>query len=424
MPEMTWDPSVFTFLQRSANGRPLFPNIRELVWHHPTSELLTVVTPTIRTLRLAYSSNDDDHNYTDVAADAFRARRHAFKAIIHGVLRMLPDLEQLTVRPLGHEGFWKLLALAPSSSFIAQNIRRMEISESLSVQMRGALFAVSTIPELTELKISHAESCYTFYPLRYIRLVWDKADIQPFARLRRLRIYTYVAAIATILDAINAPELADIDLYHRRSSGGPKTNFSSVLPGIVRMLCDRNAESLRMVSLDVEEECQHFYSLVRPLFTLHQLRDLEFHLSYGTELESMALPDMVESLPVLERLTVSAAILTLKVLRALARASPGLQSLTVRRVSGEFSTGGFSLATPASQPGREIVGHALRELHILDPEQVAAPADVSKLACFLDELFPQLEVERCIREGRAFEGTAGWNNVLRELGKLQDARRT
>lgn len=124
---------------------------------------------------------------------------------------------------------------------------------------------------------------------------------------------------------------------------------------------------------------------------------------------------------------VSVAVLTPDALHALARASPGLQSLTVVRLSSEFSTGEFSLTAPASQPRKSsrraapksvsddsITGHALQELCLYNPWN-APQANVSKLARFLHELFPQLQVERCIGKGHLFTDSPSWTNVLQEL---------
>ncbi|EPS99234.1 hypothetical protein FOMPIDRAFT_99635 [Fomitopsis schrenkii] len=420
----TWDPSVFMFLQQAALGRQLFPNVRELVWHYATSDLVTVVSPQIRILRLACGPYiDDDDDYANTEEAAFRARRHAIKSLIPGVLHMLPELEELTMRLLGHEDFWKLLAPAPNHSFIAQNIRRIEISEPRAALMRAALPAVSTIPQLTELKITLAgeRSDNTFFSPE--RRTWDKATIHPFARLHRLRIHANPTAMVAILDAIDAPELAEIELCQRTVE--EPIRITQLFHDIIRTLCDGHTDTLRRVQLVFQGvKTARFLSHIQPLFTLHQLRDLDLFVKTDGALKDMPLADMVASWPALERLAILTAVLTPD---ALARACPGLQSLTALRLSSvDPSTGKFSLATPASQPresGRKasrraapksvgddsITGHALRELRLDKPVRIAQ-ANVSKLARFLDELFPQLQVERL--------------HVLGEVGKLQDARRT
>ncbi|TFY50089.1 hypothetical protein EVJ58_g11199 [Rhodofomes roseus] len=126
----TIDPSVFFFLQQHARGKPLFPNLHQLVWEHATPELVSVITPSIRVLHLPQDYAEME-NGSQSYEYGYRMRRHAFKQLLRGVLERLPDLAELTLPVLGHEAFWFPLLSKPDNHFVTQGIHtlhRMKLS--------------------------------------------------------------------------------------------------------------------------------------------------------------------------------------------------------------------------------------------------------------------------------------------------------
>ncbi|KZT65079.1 hypothetical protein DAEQUDRAFT_559452 [Daedalea quercina L-15889] len=154
------------FLHQPARGKPLFPNV---IWEHPVSDVLSALSPTVHVLRSPFDDQVRENNHRPGGL-AYRMQRHLVKTLLPSVLQSLPDLQELCLRPLGHEGFWMLFAPGPDHCFIVQSIRILHISESLSVLLRGALPAISTIRGLKELAISVVSSHI------------DQSDIVPITR--------------------------------------------------------------------------------------------------------------------------------------------------------------------------------------------------------------------------------------------------
>ena len=95
--DSTFDPSVFTYLHQHTHGKPLFPNLRHLIWHPATTDLISVLSPTIRVLRLPADVEGSD-NRGELDELAYRLRRHALKTLLRSILQSLPELRVLELR--------------------------------------------------------------------------------------------------------------------------------------------------------------------------------------------------------------------------------------------------------------------------------------------------------------------------------------
>lgn len=97
--------SVFFFLQQHSHGKPLFPRLRVVIWAHAVSDILSILSPTIRVLRFPFATEDMD-NYGFPMERGHRVLRHAFKTLLPTILQRLLELRVLDLRPLRHANFW------------------------------------------------------------------------------------------------------------------------------------------------------------------------------------------------------------------------------------------------------------------------------------------------------------------------------
>ncbi|KAH9915527.1 uncharacterized protein B0H18DRAFT_1041273, partial [Fomitopsis serialis] len=364
----------------------------------------------------------------------YRTQHPEFKAQLPDVLRSLPDLHTLKLRRLGHEGFWHTFAPGPEFQFVAQNISVLHISEPYSALMKGALAAVSTIQALTELRIEVVLSSRSGD--NGTLEGWDKTRIRTFARLRRLQIEANMGQSAVILDAIVAPNLKDVEVKRDPESDPCQYPFS--LPEALEPLCNRNASSLRKVYLGLQyfyvpkwypdrgippETEPIFLTLTKPLLQLHQLRELNIYIYPGEHRGpiDVPLPSMLAAWPMLETLIVEVAIFTPDALRAVVHACPQLKCLIGKCLSDDF----LKLPAASDQLGgsrravSESTGHGLRQLRLFNATKVDDPADITKIAYFLDELFPRLRLELCVTQDTyVFRNQENWIPVLLEVVRI------
>ncbi|KAH9915522.1 uncharacterized protein B0H18DRAFT_1215471 [Fomitopsis serialis] len=393
--EETVDSSVFLFLQQHSHGNPLFPRLRELIWEHATPELVSVISPSIRILHLPDDTAEEE-NASHQREYGYRMRRHAFKQLIPAVLQGLPNLEELSLRALGHEFFWFPFTSTPNGCFVNQNIRILHIVESSRTTMKAVLAAVSTILNLSELDIA----------------VYDSYAEAAIAQ----RSYGNGAAL---VEAIAAPDLEDITLRTVDVSLLPDREYRAMaetaLSAVFDRLRRRNATSLRVFSLILDLNVSvfpcgtaadmPFPSLARSLLEIRHLHGITVcQGSQGTE----ASPDF---------------------LQLIARECPQLESLEVKRLLKDF----VDLLPPASRD--ESAGSdarrtsALRQLRTSLPCAILA-ADITRVARFLAALFPQLEPGqcslKCFPDCTRFEvgtfSTPESPDVLKEVSRLQQAR--
>ncbi|KAH9914232.1 uncharacterized protein B0H18DRAFT_140691 [Fomitopsis serialis] len=362
-------------------------------------------------------------------------RRHAFTTLLPGILCSIPELRELRIRPLGHPGFWDQFAPPHNRCFVAQNVRILHISESFPILMGGALPVVSTIQELASLNIGFPESDWDDHANYDLQPDdWDKGSIHPLSKLRHLQITSRITAIATLVDAIVAPELEDIQLEStlRESS----VVAAAAIRAVLGTLCSRNKSSIRKVHLDLRgleynprrdstqssEFGASIFTLLKPTLQFQHLRELSILVSFGFRkpLEFPG-PTMLTAWPNLRKLLLHGVVISPDSLRAAARACPHLQSLTAQGLSEDFrhipaSTLDQHDGSLRDASSSNAGGHGLQELRLLRPSDMV-PADVIKIAQFLAGLFPRLCAERS--SGRGIYSSRSWNNVLKELTKIQ-----
>ncbi|KAH9915526.1 uncharacterized protein B0H18DRAFT_1215475 [Fomitopsis serialis] len=401
------DPTLFFFLQQHAQGTPLFPNLHELVWSNATPEVLAVISPSIRLLDLT-ESNDDDYTYAEMREFSYRARRHALKALLPTILRGAPNLEELRLRTMGHEVFWFPLQPAPGDWFFNRNIRVLHISESCRAVMRAALTVISTMKELLELGIRLVESGPT-YDLEDD----DLSDVRTFENLKHLEIWGEATGVATLVDAIVAPNLEDVEII---IFTGPEDSDPSMveaeLSTIFKTLPLRNAATLRRLRLSIWCLCAplfpsevstdpSFSTVARPLLELRRLQDVCIDQRVRRGALNVSASALAAAWPALRALALPEVIVSPNALRAIARTCPRLEQLKVKALSPEFHYNPSRLVVDdSSQPTITADSHsdlerpALRELCVDIPLKAGFPDTPGNIIRFLNTLFPQLVIRR------------------------------
>ncbi|KAH9915524.1 uncharacterized protein B0H18DRAFT_1215473 [Fomitopsis serialis] len=398
------DPTVFLFLQRHARDMPLFPNVRELIWEHATPELVSVISPSIRTLRLPEDIHEDENGH-QVHEYAYRTRRHALKQLLPTILQDLPDLKELELRLLGHEAFWNALKSGPSNSFLCQGIRTLDITETPRALASAALPIISTIKGLFELRISVAipnvdEDDY--HPQSASNC--EMPSVPPFANLRLLRLSGPLIGVRNLVNAIVAPELEDVELVcegdldndidlddDTDSLGNDmRRETSDVLYVIFDLLRRRNAVSLRRLHfthLDADEPLlldpvttdAQVSGPGSPLLGLHRLQDVMIlqALPEASQYSNSDIIGLIDAWPELQMLVLPQIVVFPETLRCIARACPEVESLTVGQLSRDFveslplstSEASSGIGTAESSSGRP----ALRAFYVKDYSEPRTP---------------------------------------------------
>jgi len=442
----TIDPSVFSILQQHARGRPLFPNMRELQWLHATPELWCIVTPAVRILRLP--RNYIPTHRSDLEASGNRMPRAAFKQILPHVLHCLPELQELELPPVGYEAFWSSFTSTPGSScFIGQSIRTLHICESGRDLLTAALPALSTITELTELRIrlTDMSAGSNFDVFAYDR--WDTSYTHTFARLRHLWIDALaVHTMTSMVKAIDAPHVEIVELSCLCNPiTGHHTRIGESLHTTIDLLRRRNAASIRKLHLSFRHldlplfptaglaVNAPFPSLTSPLLELRHLRAIGIYQEGTDHLldASLNAPAIVSAWPTLRALSLLGQYASPMFLQAVARTCSHIENLTVFTLTRDFldpeklAASHFYSVDPAGT-SLNTGGSALRCLHIDGPFTVSAPGPIRAIASFLDSLFPRLDIDRCVAprpgDDGKFEDPARWPDIMREVAKLQLAR--
>lgn len=444
-------PTVFFFLQQHSHERPLFPNVRELVWVHPVPEILSVLSPTIRVLRFPFQ-NEASENYGQPHELGYRMLRHTFKTLLPGMLERLPALQELELLPLRHEGFWEGLARGPQARFVAQGLRSLCIAEPFPVLLRGALAVVSTIAGLEELKIASDLPLDLPGPTRaeLAALDWhDKESMRSLEKLRTLHVSSNTPTVALLMDLIVAPSLEDVTLQclvhppARQLADDEYTSADEVdaLHDAVRALCERRSATLSSVKLllfsfklperhrvSETETVSSLDALVRPLLRLRRLRELVIDIWFVQNAPAVAaVPDMLAAWPELQRLNIPALSLAPDDLRTAARISTELRSIRAMRLSDEFlelpdvSVGAAASGSAAKSPA----GHPLQEIRLYSPSKIDDAANVARIARFLCEFFPQLGPTQCaggkLAKGR-YVNQENWRDVVEQVQKIRKSR--
>ena len=444
-------PTVFFFLQQHAHDRPLFPNVRELVWVHPVPELLSVLSPTIRVLRFP-PDDEDSENCGRPQEIGYRMLRHTFKTLLPGMLERLPELLELELPPLRHEGFWEELARGPKARFCAQGLRSLVITEPFTVLLQGALAVISTISGLEELRITSDLPVDWNGLTRAELAALDRHDgeaLRPLAKLRVLHIRSNPPAVALLMELIVAPNLEDVTLQfsvHPTARQLAEIEYTSedevdALHDAVQTLCSaqRSAtlSSVKLMLLSFKlperrrvsetETVSSLDALIKPLLQLHRLQDLVIDIWFIDNAPAVAMvPDMLAAWPTLQRLNIPALSLSPDDFRIAARISPELKSIRAMRLSDEFlelpgtSAGVAASATVERAPTR---GHPLQDIRLYSPSKISDPANVTKIARFLCELFPRFGSTQCVgpKLARRYENQENWRDVVKQAQKIQKA---
>ncbi|KAH9915520.1 uncharacterized protein B0H18DRAFT_959281 [Fomitopsis serialis] len=424
------DPSVFFYLHQHTQGQPLFPNLLKVEWDHAVSELVSVISPSIRTLRLSDNDEAEENNCRPNEL-GYRMRRHAFKTVLPGILRRMPELRKLELRSLRHVGFWEQFVAPSTGQFVAQNIQILHISETLPVLFHGALPIISTISQLQELSIdSHHDRDDIIEPH-----IWG-SDLE-FESLRHLRIDGPMGAVTTLVDVINAPKLSLLKL--RGTFYAESSQDEGLFGSIVDTLGKRNTGSLRTVQIRVQNLGRRrraarpdqaisvpLNDAIRPLLLLHDLEELCIDAS-GIADTSILEPTVLAAWPALQKLSLVQLILTPETLQAVVHSHPRLKTLEALHLSEEFlnlklppvvssASGGPRLR---DVPRSNITEHGLEELHLRDPNQIPDPVDVNRIAHFLSHLFPRLCPERSYRPWERMSSGECWIKIMKEVANLQ-----
>ncbi|KAH9919013.1 uncharacterized protein B0H18DRAFT_1122716 [Fomitopsis serialis] len=442
--EDTIEPSIFLFLQQHAHGRPLFPNLRELIWEHATPEIISMTSPSIRVLSLP-EDEDMRENGCQTYEYAYRMRRHAFKQMLPAVLQALPNLEELYLRKLAHEAFWyPLWRSVPSGCFVSQTIRTLCIFESRRALTRAALAAISTIHGLTALEIDMVErgGTHDFQADNDV----DVPPIRPFENLRRLLLKGSTTGMAVLAHAIAAPGLEDMEMCFR-CSDDDDPNAAAVavaLHATFDVLRRRNAESLLRLSVIDPSFSQPlfiggtsagtpFHPVACPLLALQRLRDVEIQEVNPDASTYTSVPGLVAAWPTVRSIDLPGLVLTIDHLRDIAHTCPELECLRLWSLddvtgldllSQAFQQQTSSYSDTDNAPDPEATKCALRELHVDEPLCISLTSDINIVARFLDSLFPHLDLGRSSRfvvfDG---EGSEDGTEVLKQMTRLQLARR-
>ncbi|KAH9915519.1 uncharacterized protein B0H18DRAFT_94473 [Fomitopsis serialis] len=439
----TIDPSVFFILQQQARGRPLFPNIRELQWLHATPELLCIVTPAVCILRLP--KDYGPAHRSDLEASGGRMPRRAFQQILPHVLHCLPGLQELELPPVAHEAFWSSFTSTPGSPcFIGQSIRTLHICESGRDLLTAALPALSTMTELTELriKLTDVSAGSDFDAYAYDR--WDTSYIHTFARLKHLWIDALtVHTMASMVKAIDAPHVEIMELSCLCTPiAGHDTRIGESLHTAFDLLRRRNAASIWKLHLSFRHldlpllptaglaVNAPFPSLTSPLLELRRLRAIEISQERRDHLEvSLNAPAIVSAWPTLRTLSLLGQYATPRFLQAVARTCSHIESLTVFTLTWDFldpaklAASHFYCVDPAGT-GLNTGASALRCLRIDGTFKVRESGPIRAIASFLDSLFPRLDIDRCVapRDDGKSEDPGSWPDIMGEVAKLQLAR--
>lgn len=428
--------SVFFFLQQHSHGKPLFPRLRVVIWAHAVSDILSILSPTIRVLRFPFATEDMD-NYGFPMERGHRVLRHAFKTLLPTILQRLLELRVLDLRPLRHANFWYgLVAPEPEPCFVAQSVRTLHVTEPLPTLLKGALAVISTIEGLEELRI------VTNLPLQrpgatraeLMALEWPgKESVHPFASLRSLHVNTGVQEIALLMDIVVAPNLEDVTLHCMVYPTGRRLTERKFAPpgevdalhSIVNTLCDRCAHSLQTVKLQLfsfKLPELSFEAVIKPLLQLHRLQELLVDVWFVQNAPVvLPIPDMLAAWPMLQRLNIPVLSLSPGDLQTVARICPELRSIRVMRLSDAF----LELPDASATIPLPVSRHPLHEIRLYFPSKVADPANVTKIARFLSDVFPGLRAKEGVRSTLAksrYFNQKNWHEILRRVVELQGTR--
>ncbi|KAH9837918.1 NADP-dependent oxidoreductase domain-containing protein [Rhodofomes roseus] len=419
-PRNRWiiDPSVFLYILQYAHGKPLFLNVRELVWEHATPEIISVISPSIRVLRLPEDSTQQE-NCGLVQEFAYRMRRHALKSSLPSIVKDLPNLEELELRSLGHSQFWTDLEASrePHQSYLPKRIHTLRIYESQRV-LQAALAVVSKIEGLSTLEISlfHARATTDgdTKPLNDLQ-VNTSAAVRPFTNLRRLRINGPMSGVRTLLNAFVTPGLEDVELHCEYDLDDSSDTAEDVLHTTFDLLRRHYAASLTRLHFTLCDTYVSFFPNSpssgaqflepgAPLLALRHLREVEI-LQHATDDEiysDASILRLLEAWPALQKLILPRIIFSPCMLQRIARTCLGLRTFMAAGFSSHFveELSTMSVKDSALQSSVECVAGAkpaLREIRfqeVFDLEHTT-DSDVSRIASFLDSLFPHLDVAQC-----------------------------
>ncbi|TFY64330.1 hypothetical protein EVJ58_g2703 [Rhodofomes roseus] len=425
----TIDSSVFAFLQQHARGKPLFPGVRELTWAHATPDILSVISPSIRILRLYWDRGTEVREYW------YRVRRHALKQLLPTILRELPELEELHFGSLGHEAFWDPLKSVPSGHVLSQNVHILHISDSCRALARAGLSIISTLTELVELKIAVIDGVTVFDP--QLNHVWDASSIRTFANLRRLRLDGRTTTVAALLNAIVAPKLEDFELTCRRNEEDETAVVDGgALYAAFDLLRRRHAASLRIFKFHFQYPSIElfpssatepgFSTTATPLLKLRHLEHVEILLYYGQSIElehtsyvPISACALLAAWPSLHTLSLPGSELFPNMLQDIARAGTKLHSLTAQ----EF----YWMVPRLLADDFPRLDTALRQLRIETYD--VGTSGIDEISRFLDSLFPHLDIELCSVPCRTRDPPAATeieainhHDVMKAVKELQLAR--
>ncbi|KZT65096.1 hypothetical protein DAEQUDRAFT_559909 [Daedalea quercina L-15889] len=228
---------------------------------------------------------------------------------------------------------------------------------------------------------------------------WDSSRIHEFSQLRRLQIESDTITVAELVKAVVSPNLRGIQLgcsHPVSQAGGIPYGVTNLLHEILRILCNRSAESLRSVNINFEQvylrhsetdSDSNFLHLIRPTLQFHRLEQLIINAiaAYNGELVmGMLTPAILAAWPKIELLSIPVLSVSPDTLEAATRTCPNLKSLTVMRLSEIF----LGRLEAAIQNHSRRDGHELQELRLCIPAKVADPANTTEIAHFLCQLFP------------------------------------
>ncbi|EPS99242.1 hypothetical protein FOMPIDRAFT_89150 [Fomitopsis schrenkii] len=403
------------YLHQHTHGEPLLPNLRELLWEHASADIIAVLSPTIRVLRLPAEIEEEMLDEQDELA--FRTRRHALKTLLPDVLRGLPELGCLQLSPLGHIEHWHKLVDKREGSFAARRLASLWLMESLPVLMNGALQLLSTSTQLEQL-------LFTLLHRDGSKPLGSVSSLEPctytFRELQTLYIDGSMVAMELVMNTINAPELKHVDIGLCELGGSARVHH--ILQKILTTLSSRSKSihtcTLGVSSLAISPQTL-FFTMMEPLSQLRLLQDVTIDMPHGYEGRTVQVPpDLFESWPGLKTLSLGRVHISPEALQAAARSFPGLQSLTVLQLSGDFARHPYVVAA-ATCDARTLAtrdGHGLRTLGLLGSAGFTDYLEVINIASFLVALFPSLRVE-------PLEGLKErWSPIVTEISRIQAAR--
>ncbi|TFY50992.1 hypothetical protein EVJ58_g10795 [Rhodofomes roseus] len=396
----TIDSSFFLLLQQYARGQPLFPNLHELIWEHATPELVSVVSPSIRIIRLPEDEENEEYA-AEAQVNVFHMRRHVFKALLPTVLKGVPGLEVLKTRTLGRETFWSPLRAPSGECLLSQSIRVLHISESFTTLTRVALVIISSLQRLVELSIK----CSGRGPKHNLGMgaALDLSDVRPFNRLERLRIKGFGIEVTALIEAIVAPVLEDVGIGVYTEHHQNQTRAGLALGVALDTLRRRNADTLWRLHLDVRSWPVPFFPttteptfapIARPLLDLRHLRYVSI---FNGGRADVSVPALVAAWPDLRTLIMPAQKPSPDMLTAIARTCTKLESLSFYSLAKEFlETPPVAAENPAASTDSDVAIPALRELRLIERLLTRDSPDAKheNITRFLRSLFPRLVVEQ------------------------------